>query len=135
MGDPINRQFFVPLLLLLAGLAGWPPASAAASEEVHKKAFMVNDYRYEPPAGVTGTPDIGLSLCGTRCNALSADFASYLKPGGWRLIKVASAVEVRVELNNPFLAGQCVCTGDEYQVDWYDPATYLDRPTAEGQTK
>lgn len=115
-------------LVFLMGVVGWSPCAVAAEPTAEKKAFMVSDYRYEPSQVATGNLDIGLSLCGTRCNALSEDFASYIKPGGWRLIKVASKVEVKVELNNPFLAGQCVCVGDEYKVDWYDQATYSDRP-------
>ncbi|NTV13108.1 MAG: hypothetical protein HGA96_04130 [Desulfobulbaceae bacterium] len=115
-------------LVFLAGVVGWSPWSEAAEPVAEKKAFMVTDYSYEPSRGATGNLDIGLSLCGTRCNALSGDFASYIKPGGWRLIKVASKVEIKVELNNPFLAGQCVCVGDEYKIDWYDQATYSDRP-------
>lgn len=129
MGYPMSgrRCSLIALVFLLVAL-GWWPCSVAAEPVVGKKAFMVNDYRYEPPHEVTGNLDIGLSLCGTRCNALSENFASYIKPGGWRLIKVTSNVVVTVELNNPFLAGQCVCVGDEYLIDWYDQATYSDRP-------
>jgi hypothetical protein len=116
------------LALVLWGTAvGWLPPALAAEPVVDKKAFMVNDYRYEPPEGATANLDIGLSLCGTRCHALSENFASYIKPGGWRLIKIAGNVTIRVELNNPFLGGQCVCVGNEYKIDWYDAATYRDR--------
>lgn len=132
MGHPVTgRQGPALALIFLALATGWTPRSASADgaepEPLHK-AFIVSDYRYEPPEGSSANLDIGLSLCGTRCNALSGDFASYLKPGGWRMVKTSGNIEVRVELNNPFLAGQCVCVGDEYKIDWYDPATYLDRP-------
>lgn len=129
MGDPVIDRWCRNLVraFLAAALLSLPLHANGAAEDAERKAFMVTDYRYEPPAGLTGNPDIGLSLCGTRCNALSGDFASYLKPGGWRMIKISGGIEIKVELNNPFLAGQCVCVGDEYKIDRYDQAVYLDR--------
>lgn len=132
MGYPVRvRQCFAMTLVLLAlALAGTPQAASAGQDD-SKMAFMVSDYRYEPAEGATVNPDIGLALCGTRCNALSGDFASYIKPGGWKMVKIAAKVEKRVELNNPFLAGKCLCVGDEYKITWYDPGTYMGRPDAQ----
>lgn len=125
------QSLFVMLLLLAMAMAGTPQAYSA-EQDVDKVAFMVTDYRYEPAEGATVNPDIGLSLCGTRCNALSEDFASYIKPGGWKMVKIADKIEKRVELNNPFLAGKCVCVGDEYKINWYDQGTYVGRTDVSG---
>lgn len=130
MGYPIRRRQGLAVALVLLAAVGGLARTALAGPEVTQIAFMVSDYRYEPVAGATVNADIGLSLCGTRCNALSGDFASYIKPGGWKMVKTASSIEKRVDLNNPFMAGKCVCIGDEYKVTWYDPATYVDRRDA-----
>lgn len=131
MGNPVTGRRSLPMAaFFLLAVAVFLPPPVAAGPDPEKKVFIVSDYRYEPAEGGAGDPDIGLSLCGTRCNALSGDFASYLKPGGWRMVKITGKVEVRAELNNPFMAGQCVCVGDEYKIDWYDPATYVDRSEA-----
>ena len=97
--------------LLLAGMLSILMVAAAAGEE---RIFIVKDYRYLP--GKTGDATNGQSLCGTRCNALSTDYLNYTEPGGWRLIKVADDREVLLDLNNPFMDGQCVCVADEYEV-------------------
>jgi hypothetical protein len=128
MGYPVTgRRLSMMAMAFLVAALWLPPLANGAEPEPVQKAFIVSNYRYEAPEGVTVNPDIGLSLCGTRCNALSEDFANYLKPGGWRMVKITDKVENRVELNNPFMPGQCVCVGDEYKIEWYDPATYLDR--------
>jgi hypothetical protein len=99
------------LLLSVAGVSRAGAAEVTADERV----YIVKDYRYVP-----GTPpgdlEIGQSLCGTRCNALSFDYLNVMEPGGWRVIKVASNVELTVELRNPFMKGTCVCLADEYLV-------------------
>jgi len=101
------------LLLVLAGLLTLP--LAAAAEETGQKVYLVKDYRYEP-GGSTGDPEVGQSLCGTRCNALSSDYLNFIEPGGWRMVKVASDSEVVLDLGNPFMQGECVCLADEYLV-------------------
>jgi hypothetical protein len=87
------------------------PASVDNKEII----YIVNEYRYEP-GNAGGNADIGQALCGTRCNALSADYQNYLKPPGWRIIRTASSKEVEVDLNNPFIDGHCICIADEYVV-------------------
>lgn len=112
-------------LALLLGVALFPVAAGAGEDEAPQAqpetAFIVRSYRYEPPAGAEADLEVGQALCGTRCNALSSRFESYLKPRGWRLIKTAGDVELAVELDNPFLPGRCLCRGDRYRIDWYDP--------------
>jgi len=99
----------LPLFITLFAL---PAASAAERPE---KVYVVNDYRYVP-ANETDDRDIGLSLCGTRCNALTTDYLNITDVGGWQLMKGAVNTEVTVELNNPFIKGQCICIADEYLV-------------------
>jgi len=101
-------SFFLPLCAAAAD-------DAPAAQDEMVTVFIVNEYRYEPGAS-GGDPDIGQSLCGTRCNALSVDYLNYVTPGGWRMIKIAGNRELVVELNNPFLDGKCICVADEYQV-------------------
>ncbi|MCK9296802.1 MAG: hypothetical protein M0P70_17190 [Desulfobulbaceae bacterium] len=97
------------------------PLCAAAAEDAPAaqgdvvKVYIVNEYRYEPgPSGAHA--DIGQSLCGTRCNALSVDYLNYVEPGGWRLIKISGNQQLLVDLNNPSLDGKCICIADEYRV-------------------
>jgi hypothetical protein len=105
------------LLLLLGGLTLVLPAAAAGTERI----FLTGGYRYVPGSeGVDeSTADIGLALCGTCCNALSVSYESYMMTMGWRLTKVEGVTERTVELGNPFLDGQCVCTGEEYLAELY----------------
>jgi len=117
---------FKKYCLILALAAATLPSLAVAQDlEPEQKGdetvFIVREYRYEPPKGETANLEIGQSLCGTRCNALSSRFEGYIKPRGWRLIKTVGDVEQAVDLDNPFLKGKCMCLGDEYRVDWYDP--------------
>lgn len=103
-----------PAILLLAFLVGPAlPAFAQSGNPAEEIFHIVNDYRYDP-AGTGGDPDTGHSLCGTRCNAFSADYLNYMEPGGWEMVKVAENVEISVPLNNPFMKGKCICTADEY---------------------
>ena len=107
------------LFLLSPAWAGEKEATAAntgAPEgKQHENIFLVNAYRYEP-GDSGGNVDIGQSLCGTRCNALSADYENYLRPPGWRIIRIAKDKEVTVDLDNPFIGGHCICIADEYIV-------------------
>jgi len=106
---------FFLLVSIFAPLCTAAAEDAPAAEDEMVKVFIVSEYRYEPgPSG--GDLDIGQSLCGTRCNALSVDYLNYVAPGGWRLIKIAGNQQLLVNLNNPFLDGKCICVGDEYQV-------------------
>lgn len=95
------------------------PASLALAQEQAvisgDHAYIVHDYQYEP--GDSGGDQLnGLGLCGTRCNALSIDYRNIIDPGGWRFIKVATNREIKLDLENPFMGGQCVCTVDEYVI-------------------
>lgn len=105
----------LPLTLLLALLLAFPDGARAADVIEGEHVFIVYDYRFEggPPGS---NADEGLALCANRCNALSVDYRSYTEPGGWRFVRIASGVEKTVPLGSPFLAGQCVCTVDEYVV-------------------
>lgn len=87
-----------------------------------QKTFVVREYRYEP-GSKNDDPVMGLSLCGPRCNGISESLANILKPGGWRLVKESENQEKRVSLDNPFMKGTCVCVGDIYSIDWFDPET------------
>ena len=95
------------------------PLPARAAQEIQgidgERVFMVNSYRYQP-GDSGGDPDTGHALCGNRCYALSVDYRNLLEPMGWRIIKVASDKEVTVDLENPFIGGQCVCIADEFVI-------------------
>jgi hypothetical protein len=102
----------VGLFLLGAGAAG------AAWERV----FIADGHRYVPDEAApvdAKKEEIGQALCGVRCNALSGYYDSYIESPGWRLILVEKGKQVRAELNNPFLSGYCICTGDEYEAEVY----------------
>lgn len=106
----------LPLTLLVSSLlpeAIFPaPAFGAGTDE---KIYVVTDYRYVP--GAPGeSAEIGHSLCGTRCNALSTNYLNIIEPGGWRLIRVATGQELSIEPQNPFMTGSCICIADEYAV-------------------
>jgi len=114
-------------MVMLGALLLASPGWAAEGERI----FLTYGYRYIPGSQAVdeAAADIGLALCGTRCNALAADYQSYLMTMGWRLLKVEGVTERVVALNNPFLDGQCVCTGEEYQVDYF-----TNRPTRSSAT-
>lgn len=101
------------LLLLLPSLA--PAAEGEGEAAVGQAAYVVLDYRYEP-AGSGGDPDIGHSLCATRCNAMSFNYADYIMADPREVKRVAANRELTVPLDNPFLKGHCICTVDEYLV-------------------
>ena len=78
--------------------------------------YIVHESRYKP-AGAADDSDIGVALCGTQCNALSSNYLNITEAGGWQLIRVANNIELTVELDNPFIGGDCVCLADEYRVE------------------
>ncbi|MDX8411848.1 MAG: hypothetical protein R8K46_08295 [Mariprofundaceae bacterium] len=96
------------------------PAGATALE-AKKEFFIVSQYHYEP-GDLNETKETGLAICSTRCNGLSDNFANYIQPRGWRLVKTAGDQE-RVIESIPFLKGKCVCIGDEYRIEWYNPSS------------
>ncbi len=89
--------------------------ASSAWADAPPEIFVVTDYAFDR-ASNPGAPDVVNGLCATRCNALSADYQSYYKPGGWRLIKAESGKKLVVDLDNPFVKGTCSCTGDVYDV-------------------
>lgn len=103
----------VPHLALWLSIALLP--CAAAAQQPAEQVFVVKDYRYQP-ASKADDADLGQSLCGTRCNALSIDYQNYMMPGGWRMVLVAAQREVPVSLDNPFMGGTCICVVEEYCV-------------------
>lgn len=120
----VSSQFFPPqrtrpwralithyALLITAFL----PLAAVSASEAPEKVYVVNDYRYLP-ANDSDDRDVGLSLCGTRCNALTTDYLNITEVGGWQLMKGEANKELTVELNSPFIKGQCICIADEYLV-------------------
>ena len=107
------RYLFPVFFLIFASL----PLAAVAQEPsaAGERFYIVKDHRYVA-GDASDNPDMGHSLCGTRCSALSVDYLNYTEPGGWRLIKVAADRELTVELNNPFMGGKCICVADEYEL-------------------
>jgi hypothetical protein len=92
-----------------------PKIKDGSADKTKEIIYIVKEYRYEP-GDSGGDHDIGQALCGTRCNALSVDYQNYLKPPGWRMIKIAGDRELSVALNNPFIGGTCICVADEYLI-------------------
>lgn len=107
-------MFFLLVSFVLPLCAATAEDTPAVQDEM-VRAFIVSEYRYEPGES-GGDPDIGQSLCGTRCNSMSVDYLNYVMPGGWRMIKVSGNRELVVDLNNPFLDGKCICIVDEYLI-------------------
>jgi len=137
---PHFLRFTVFLFLLL-------PLVAAAEDLTQKqqaaeeKIYIVNEYRYVP-AHATDDREIGLSLCGTRCNALSTDFRNISEPMGWQMARSATNKELIVELNSQFIGGHCICVADEYLVTINDRNNSENRrpraqeePAVDGQEK
>lgn len=102
------------LLLLLPGHAAGQD-SADLSWPGEQQAWVVKDYRYVP-GSAEDDANTGLSLCSTRCNAMTLDYRTVIDPGGYRLIRIAENRELKVDLNNPYIGGYCICVADEYQV-------------------
>lgn len=106
-----HKSLVTMVLLLLLPMV----ALAVDKPEREVQAYVVKGYDYVP--GPTGdTPEIGKSLCATRCNAFSSDYLNYTQAGGWRMVKTVEDEKVVVDLNNPFVDGHCLCTADRYQV-------------------
>lgn len=108
------KWFFLPVFLFFPLCAAAADDAPAEQDEL-EKVFIVLEYRYDPGEGGKDA-DIGQSLCGTRCNALSVDYLNYTGPGGWRMIKVADKRELTIDMGNPFLTGKCTCVADEYVI-------------------
>jgi hypothetical protein len=113
------------LMAPLLGLALLGPTAVLAQPPApvpEERIFVVSDYRFDEQS-LPGAPPVIRALCGTRCNALSANLESYMvymMRGEWRLQKTASGQERSVALNNPYLTGgRCICIGDEYLVEPY----------------
>jgi len=103
---------FLFLLLPLAAAAEDMPQNRQGTPE---KIYLVNEYRYVP-ANETDDREIGLSLCGTRCNALATDYRNITEAMGWLMMKGATNQELVVELKSQFIGGHCICVVDEYLV-------------------
>ena len=118
-------RFFMTALILLVTLAlpacaqtaqesvGIQPADKAKAEVEY--VFVSKGYRYEP-ADAAEDADVGLFLCGTRCNALSVDYLNITTPGGWRMLRVAKDHEVPIDLQKMGIKGNCICIADQYVV-------------------
>ncbi|MBI5076284.1 MAG: hypothetical protein HZB62_14115 [Nitrospirae bacterium] len=113
---------------MACSLLACSPAAVSAAHAA-ETIYLVNDYRYVP-ANAADDRDIGHSLCGTRCNALATNFSNIMEPGGWSVVKIGSNKEITVELNSPFLGGQCICLVDEYSVKITDPGGPRDQRSA-----
>jgi len=100
--------------MVIMGLL-FPAGAGCGAERSGEKFYIVNDYRFEPGAA-TKDAVLGQSICGTRCNALTRNYLNYTVPGGWRVIKTASNQELKVQLDRPRIAGECICIADEYLV-------------------
>lgn len=123
----------ISLLIAITLLLVLTAAEAAQEQPPPETIYIVNDYRYVP-ATSADDQEIGHSLCGTRCNALSSSYKNILEPGGWSLVRTGINKEVIVELKSPFLGGQCICLADEYSVKVTDPGgPRTQRPYAQGK--
>lgn len=121
--SPNIFTFCAAFALTLSFLFTFSSLPAAAADE---KAYVVHEYRYVP-ATAADDRETGLSLCGTRCNALSTDYRNISEPMGWQMIRVATGQELIVELNSRFIGGHCVCVVDEYMVKIDDRSTRENR--------
>ena len=106
---------YILIWLLLASLLPMSVFAQDAESPEEHRSWKVNDYRYVPGSD-QDDPVTGLSLCGTRCNAMNADYLSVLSAGGYRIIRIAENRELTVPLDNPFIGGHCVCIADEFLV-------------------
>ena len=115
----IEQSFRNSLLIAALLLLSASPASTENFDQnrqsTEEKIYLVNEYRYVP-ANETDDRDVGLSLCGTRCNALATDYRNITEPMGWQMMKGATNQELVVELNSQFIGGHCICVVDEYLV-------------------
>jgi len=114
----IARLPIVAGLIFMLGITSAAEAEGMKATDLQpgdQQAWVVNDYRYEPGSD-KDDPNIGLSMCSTRCNAMSLDYRTVIDPGGYRLIRIGENRELTVELNNDFIGGHCICVADEYIV-------------------
>ena len=102
-----------PLILIALVLLALIPSRVLAAEP--ETIFFTQEYSFDYQSNPQA-PGIAQALCGTRCNALSGNYDSYLSPGSWRLIQIGRHVKKVVDLDNPFFAGKCICIGDLYKV-------------------
>lgn len=110
----VAKSILATVLLLISAVTA-VAAEGEGDADGGRIAYVVNDYRYLPDAGQPDT-DVGHALCATRCNAMSFDFADYLMAQPHEIRRLAVGRELTVPLDNPFLAGRCVCTADAYLI-------------------
>ncbi len=90
---------------------GLPNTTFAETSTVFVVKAYSYDYTTSPDA-----PEIARSLCGARCNSISGTLNSYMMPGGWRLVRSPQEKKIILDIETPFIAGKCICSGDEYVV-------------------
>jgi hypothetical protein len=110
------RIFLYIILLFIPFSAQAGDLNEKAAEE---KMLIVTGYQYVQGSD-SDDKEIGHSLCGTRCNALSANYKNIMEPGGWNIIRISSSKEVLTELGNRLISGHCICIADEYIVQQDD---------------
>ena len=100
-------------LIVLLLLTLWTPAGAKDNRAERKNLYVLKNYSFLP-AGKTAHEGLGASLCGTRCSSLAMDYLTFTTPPGYYLQKIADNKTITVDLDNPYLKGQCACEVDEY---------------------
>lgn len=114
MGDAMIGLLII-LISLSLSLSAFAGELKLGGKDAEESIYIVSEYQYVP-SNLTDDTEVGLSLCGTRCNALSTDYLNITEPGGWLMMKGARNKELIVEINSPFIGGHCVCLADEYLV-------------------
>ena len=104
----MKLNFAVLITSMMLGGSVW-----AASDT--QTLFVAKEYAFDVSSN-PNAPEIVHSLCASRCNAISGNIYNYLQPGAASLIKLESDKKVIVDIDNPFVSGKCVCTGDYYLV-------------------
>lgn len=107
----LKRFMFAILLLIFADVS----VVVADNGVTGTPAYIVLDYRYDS-LGSNGSPETGHTLCATRCNSLSFDYADYIMADAREIKKIAAGRELEITLENPFLQGRCFCLVDEYVI-------------------
>jgi hypothetical protein len=99
---------------LIAGIflcgAWWK--AARAEDGPSETVFYTTGYSYDY-ANHPGAPEVAQTLCKDRCNSLSESRSKFM-PTGWRLIRLPGERTRRIDIGNPFIGGECICTGYEY---------------------
>ena len=121
----IVRCIYGVLPVLLTVCLTLPAVAEDQAPEPEEHVLVLKEYRYVAVPG-GGDELTGFMLCKNRCHALSVDYLNYTTPGGWYLQRVADNKEVTVDLDNPFMKGQCVCVADEFVVKVND--LYMVKP-------